>query len=56
MKLGTTLAMALMAAFFLSACGSTAVEDDTGDTLQGDTTCTPQCDGKECGMDGCAGF
>ena len=56
MKLGTTLAMALMAAFLLSACGSTAVEDDTGDTLQGDTTCTPQCDGKECGMDGCAGF
>lgn len=56
MKLAMTFALALVAGVLLASCGGSAVGDDAGDTLQPDLVCTAQCEGKECGMDGCGGI
>jgi hypothetical protein len=56
MKLTMTFALALVAGVLLASCGGSSVGDDVGDALQPDLVCTAQCEGKECGMDGCGGI
>gem|GEM_PF-3488975 len=56
MKRFTMFALALVAGFLLASCGGSSVGDDGTDDTSSEMTCTPQCDDKECGMDGCGGI